>query len=272
MPGLEARPLALGVDGTRGDDVVVAGFPLNGPYVLSPGRVRDVVTAVGEDIYGRAEVTREVYSLRADVRPGNSGGPVLDAAGTVVGVVFARSLDDPATGYAVTLAEAAPVLEAAAGAVRRGAHRGLRRRLTRRPGPARATRVAVRPAGATTVPAGSPARGAPGPGAGQGERVTPGSHASRCCEQRGRRLLGQQVAGARHEDVRGAGSALAVDGPRPADPVVEGAVDPQDRHVRGPAPTERHHRSPSGRSDARASQRHGSRHVWATDGTRTHAT
>ena len=111
VPGLQARPLALGADRVRGDDVVVAGFPLNGPYVLSPGRVRDVLTAVGEDIYASAEVTRSVYSINAEVRPGNSGGPVLDATGSVVGVVFARSLDDPSTGYALTLAEAAPVLE-----------------------------------------------------------------------------------------------------------------------------------------------------------------
>jgi len=78
--------------------------------------VRDVLTAVGEDIYASAEVTRSVYSLNAEVRPGNSGGPVLDATGNVVGVVFARSLDDPSTGYAVTLAEAAPVLAVAGSA------------------------------------------------------------------------------------------------------------------------------------------------------------
>lgn len=115
VPDLQARPLPLAPEeGVRGDEVVVAGFPLNGPYVLSPGRVRDVITAVGEDIYGQAEVTREVYSLFAEVRPGNSGGPVLDARGAVVGVVFARSLDDATTGYAVTLDEAAPVIQAAA--------------------------------------------------------------------------------------------------------------------------------------------------------------
>jgi len=116
VPDLTARPLRLGTDLGRGEDVVVAGFPLNGPYVLSAGRVRDVITAVGEDIYGVEEVTREVYSLNAQVRPGNSGGPVLDTAGQVVGVVFARSLDDASTGYAVTLAEAAPVLDVAADA------------------------------------------------------------------------------------------------------------------------------------------------------------
>lgn len=123
VPGLQVRPLALGADLAAGDDVAVAGFPLNGPYVVEAGRVRDVITAVGEDIYGAPGVSREVYSLAATVRPGNSGGPVLDRSGAVVGVVFARSLEDAGTGYAVTLAEAAPVLQAAgtaAGAVPTG--------------------------------------------------------------------------------------------------------------------------------------------------------
>ncbi|WP_336921433.1 MarP family serine protease [Aquipuribacter sp. SD81] len=113
VPGLQARPLPVGTELARGDEAVVAGFPLNGPYVLGAARVRDVVQAVGEDIYGGEQVTREVYSLNAQVRPGNSGGPVLDGDGAVVGVVFARSLRDAGTGYAVTLEEAAPVLDRA---------------------------------------------------------------------------------------------------------------------------------------------------------------
>ena len=118
VPDLPAAPLPLGGDLDRGDDAVVVGFPLNGPYAAAPARVRDVVRAGGEDIYGRQGVVREVYSLYAAVEPGNSGGPLLDASGSVVGVVFARSLDDPSTGYALTVAESAPVLEAAAGARR----------------------------------------------------------------------------------------------------------------------------------------------------------
>ena len=60
---------------------------------------------------------REIYSLAAIVQPGNSGGPLLDTNGRVVGVIFAKSLEDNATGYALTLAEAKPVLEG--GRVRR---------------------------------------------------------------------------------------------------------------------------------------------------------
>jgi S1-C subfamily serine protease len=86
---------------------------LNGPYRLDPARVRDVVTATGADIYGRSGVIRQVYSLYARVQPGNSGGPLLSPQGSVVGIVFARSLDDDNTGYALTLAEARPVLDLA---------------------------------------------------------------------------------------------------------------------------------------------------------------
>jgi S1-C subfamily serine protease len=116
VDGLPAQPLPQGQDLTRGDGGVVAGFPLDGPYNLEPARVREVVQARGSDIYGQPGATREVYSLYAQVRPGNSGGPLLSPDGRVVGVVFAKSLDDPSTGYALTMSEAKPVLDAAAGA------------------------------------------------------------------------------------------------------------------------------------------------------------
>jgi S1-C subfamily serine protease len=50
-------------------------------------------------------VHRDVYSLYAKVRQGNSGGPLLTPDGKVYGVVFAKSLDDPETGYALTADE-----------------------------------------------------------------------------------------------------------------------------------------------------------------------
>ena len=113
VPGLQAPPLVLGQDLARGDSAVVAGFPLDGPYTSVPARVREVLDARGEDIYGSPGVVRQVYSLFTQVEPGNSGGPLLDAGGAVVGVVFARSLDDRSTGYALTLSESRPVLQAA---------------------------------------------------------------------------------------------------------------------------------------------------------------
>jgi len=113
VPGLPARASTQGADLKRSGGAVVAGFPLNGPYRLDPARVRDVLRATGADIYGSPGVDREVYSLYARVEPGNSGGPLLSPSGAVVGIVFARSLDDDNTGYALTLDEARPVLDAA---------------------------------------------------------------------------------------------------------------------------------------------------------------
>lgn len=116
VPGLPADPLREGPDLARGDTGVVAGFPLDGPYRLDAARVRDVVDARGSDIYGQPGASREVYSLYATVQPGNSGGPLLAPDGRVVGVIFAKSLDDPSTGYALTTTEVQPVIQAAASA------------------------------------------------------------------------------------------------------------------------------------------------------------
>jgi uncharacterized membrane protein required for colicin V production len=116
VPGLPAPASRQGPALRRSQGAVVAGFPLDGPYRLDPARVRDVLTATGDDIYGSPGAVREVYSLYARVQPGNSGGPLLSPTGQVVGIVFARSLDDVNTGYALTLDEARPVLDAASGA------------------------------------------------------------------------------------------------------------------------------------------------------------
>ncbi|MBR7743400.1 MarP family serine protease [Phycicoccus sp. BSK3Z-2] len=114
-PGLEAPALDRGQDLANGDDAVVAGFPGDAGLYVGAARVRDVLDARGADIYGDAGPVREIYSLRATVRQGASGGPVLDASGDVVGMVFATSLDDEQTGYALTFAEIDPVLGDAAG-------------------------------------------------------------------------------------------------------------------------------------------------------------
>jgi S1-C subfamily serine protease len=119
VPGLPLRPLGFGTVPDRGGDVVALGYPNDGPLTASAGRVRGIINAAGEDIYGNATVTRQVIAIRAVVRPGNSGGPLVDVGGQVVGVVFAASVDDPETGYALTVQEVAAA--AAAGRTRTAA-------------------------------------------------------------------------------------------------------------------------------------------------------
>jgi S1-C subfamily serine protease len=105
VPGLDVPPLEFAGSASSGDSAVVAGYPEDGPFSAIPARVRDEIIAVGRDIYERGNVRREVYAIRADVRPGNSGGPLLAPDGDVYGVVFAAAADDPETGYALTAAE-----------------------------------------------------------------------------------------------------------------------------------------------------------------------
>ena len=90
---------------SRGDDAVVAGFPGGGPLALIPARVRSVSNSKGTDIYGKAPVTREIYSVSADIKQGDSGAPMFAMDGTVAGLVFASSATDSQTGYALTAKE-----------------------------------------------------------------------------------------------------------------------------------------------------------------------
>jgi len=87
------------------DGVAILGYPEDGPFDLEPGRVRSEQRLRSPDIYGEGTVIREVYSLRGLIRPGNSGGPIVDADGKVAGVVFAASVTDPDTGYALTASQ-----------------------------------------------------------------------------------------------------------------------------------------------------------------------
>ena len=113
VPGLTAAPLRFAsAPAAVGADAIVAGYPLDGPYTLTPARVRASIQLRGPNIYSSATVTREVYTLRAQVRPGNSGGPLLAPDGAVLGVIFGAAIDETDVGFALTAAEVAPVVQA----------------------------------------------------------------------------------------------------------------------------------------------------------------
>ncbi|PRY16146.1 MarP family serine protease [Kineococcus rhizosphaerae] len=110
VPGLSAPVLPRAPELVAGDAAVVVGFPLDGDYQAVPARVRQLLRAQGRDIHDTRDVVREVYSVAATVQPGNSGGPLLTEDGRVAGVVFAKSLDDPDTGYVLAPVELDAVL------------------------------------------------------------------------------------------------------------------------------------------------------------------
>ncbi|HXV94590.1 MAG TPA: acid resistance serine protease MarP, partial [Pseudonocardia sp.] len=96
-----------------GADVIILGYPLDGPFTATAGKVRDRIQLRGPDIYDSGEVTRDVYTVRAVVRSGNSGGPMIAPDGRVVGVVFGAALDDSETGFVLTAEQVAPTLATA---------------------------------------------------------------------------------------------------------------------------------------------------------------
>ena len=116
--GLAGPPLQLEVRAIdRGEGGATLGFPGGGPLETHAAAVRDRYSAVGLDIYGQEEVSREVYELRSPVRQGDSGGPFVLPDGSVAGVVFAASTTDGDTGYALTGEEVMDEIETGLSAV-----------------------------------------------------------------------------------------------------------------------------------------------------------
>jgi S1-C subfamily serine protease len=116
VPGLKLQPLP-NADATRGITGATIGYPGGGNETVAAAAVRVRIPAQGRDIYGDAQVTREIYVLTADIHPGNSGGPLVDGQGRALGVVFATSTSNPSEGYALTNAEVAPDISSGVGRV-----------------------------------------------------------------------------------------------------------------------------------------------------------
>jgi S1-C subfamily serine protease len=103
VPDLTAVPLQFNQNPAKqGQDAIVLGYPLDGPYNASAARIRQRMNLPGPNIYDDMHVVRDVYTVYATVRSGNSGGPLIDPSGNVLGVVFGAAVDDSQTGFALT--------------------------------------------------------------------------------------------------------------------------------------------------------------------------
>jgi S1-C subfamily serine protease len=111
----DAAPLSFDTTAQPKEGVAILGYPQDGPFDVEPGRIRSEQRLRSPDIYGNGTVIRSVFSLRGLIRPGNSGGPIVDSDGDVVGVVFAASVTDGDTGYALTAGQVQDLASAGVG-------------------------------------------------------------------------------------------------------------------------------------------------------------
>lgn len=112
---LDAAPLAVVPVLAAGSAAAVQGYPHGGPFESMSAAILAIGLVPVPDIYDDSANLREIYTLDANVRPGNSGGPLLTAGGDVAGLVFARGGDDESRGYASTSTELGPIVAGAAG-------------------------------------------------------------------------------------------------------------------------------------------------------------
>jgi S1-C subfamily serine protease len=107
VPGASAPPLTLSTQApVRGTAAAALGFPGGGPLTVTAAGVTATHDIFGPDIYGNGQYSRNVVELRAAIRRGNSGGPLMVAPGLVGGIVFGASRASPDVGYAIGSDEA----------------------------------------------------------------------------------------------------------------------------------------------------------------------
>ncbi|MEK7152531.1 MAG: trypsin-like peptidase domain-containing protein, partial [Patescibacteria group bacterium] len=103
---LAGDPLEMLTDiAANGTAAAVAGYPGGGSFTADPAIVLDSFRAVGSNIYNQGGTERDVYSIKAAIEPGNSGGPLINKDGDVIGLGFAESTAYDDVGYALTMSD-----------------------------------------------------------------------------------------------------------------------------------------------------------------------
>jgi S1-C subfamily serine protease len=104
VPGLYGKALTLSsAHVSNATPGAVMGYPGGGPFTAGAAAVLEQFDATGKNIYGDGNTNREIYEIQATVIPGNSGGPLVNEAGSVIGIVFAESTTYSHVGYALAM-------------------------------------------------------------------------------------------------------------------------------------------------------------------------
>jgi len=101
VDGLAAAALPTHPRARAAEPVAILGYPQDGPYHASPGRLGPTQTVISNDAYGQGPIRRRMTAIRGNIRSGNSGGPVVDPAGRVVATVFAATTRGPRGGFGI---------------------------------------------------------------------------------------------------------------------------------------------------------------------------
>lgn len=88
-------------DPDLGEELAVFGHPGGGPQRIAPVGLRERLRAAGKDIYDAKSTERPVMVLSGRLEPGDSGAPVVNRSGQMVGLAFAVAPDRRTTAYAV---------------------------------------------------------------------------------------------------------------------------------------------------------------------------
>ena len=97
-PGLPGRVLRVASKAPEGTAAAILGFPRDGPFDARAARIGATQTVLTEDAYGHGPLRRAITAIRGLLRPGNSGGPVVDSRGRVLATVFAASTNSRTPG------------------------------------------------------------------------------------------------------------------------------------------------------------------------------